>query len=54
MNEYLKLLIPIALILGGIYLRIAKDKERNAPKNLWLITIIVGVIYLFIKLLTLK
>lgn len=54
MNEYLKLLIPIALILGGIYLKIAKNKETNAPKNLWLIITILGVIYLIVKIINLK
>ena len=44
MNDLMKLLIPIALIASGIYLRIAKEKEINAPKNLWIILITLGII----------
>ena len=51
MNEFMKLLIPIALILGGIYLRIRKDKEINAPKNLWIILIILGIISFIVRIL---
>lgn len=54
MNEYFKLLIPIALIFGGIYLKIAKSKEPNASKNLWIILIVLGIISLIIRIITFK
>ncbi|WP_423148973.1 hypothetical protein [Rubrolithibacter danxiaensis] len=34
----------LALILGGFYLKVAKDKEPLASKNMWKIVIIIGVI----------
>ena len=49
-TELLKLLIPLGLIAGGIYLKNAKN-EPNASKHLWKILIIVGAISFIIKLL---
>lgn len=49
-TDLLKLLLPLGLIAGGIYLKSAKDKEPNASKNLWKILIIVGTIGFILKL----
>lgn len=49
-TELLKLLLPLGLMAGGFYLKAAKTRETNAPKNLWKILIIVGTISFFIKL----
>lgn len=49
--NYFNLLVPFALILTGIYLKINKNREVNAPKYLWLVLIILGVINLIFKLI---
>jgi len=38
------LLISLVLIGGGFYIKIAKHKEPYAGKNLWKITIGIGII----------
>ncbi|MES2577916.1 MAG: hypothetical protein V4589_09915 [Bacteroidota bacterium] len=49
-SELLKLLLPLGLIAGGFYLKVAKDKEPYASKNLWKILIIIGAISFILKL----
>ena len=49
--ELLKeLLLALALIAGGYYLKVAKDKEPHASKNLWKIVIIVGILGIIVSL----
>ncbi len=46
-----ELLSALAMIGGGYYLKIAKDKEPHATKNLWKILIIVGAACFIMALL---
>lgn len=44
-------LFALMLIAGGYYIKIAKDKEPHASKNLWKILIIVGILGFIVSLI---
>ena len=46
-----ELVTSLALIGVGYYIKIAKDKEPHATKNLWKILFIVGIAGFIISLL---
>ncbi|HUH52218.1 MAG TPA: hypothetical protein VLZ11_08965 [Flavobacterium sp.] len=50
-SELLKLVIPLGLVAIGFYLKSAKYIETNAPKNLWITLIIVGLIGFILRLM---
>jgi hypothetical protein len=43
-NDIIKLLIPLILIFGGLYVKKNPDKEPFASKNTWKILIIIGLL----------
>lgn len=44
-------LFTILLIGGGFYIKVAKDKEPHASKNLWKIIITIGIIGFVLSLI---
>lgn len=52
-NDFSTLLIPLFLIAGGYYIKIAKDREPYAGPNMWKWLIIIGSILFVVKLILL-
>jgi hypothetical protein len=50
-NEIITLLIPLGLILGGIYVKKNPDKEPFASKNTWKRFVIIGSILFVLRLI---
>jgi len=51
MNEYLQLLLPIALIIAGLYLKVTKKNKSNSSKNSWFILLLLGIGSLIIRII---
>lgn len=51
MTEYLQLLLPIALIFAGLYLKFTKKDKSNSYKNSWFILLLLGIGTLIIRII---
>lgn len=52
-NDIIKLLIPLILIFGGLYVKKNPDKEPYASKNTWKILVIIGLLFFVFRIIIL-
>jgi len=50
-TEYLRLFIPLLLVIGGLYLRQSKNTGDQSAKKYWKVIVIIGVIGFILKLI---
>lgn len=51
-EDIASLLVPLGLIAGGYYIKLAKDREPHAGPDTWKWLIILGSVLFIIKLIT--
>jgi hypothetical protein len=49
-NDIIKILIPLILIFGGLYVKKNPDKEPFASKNTWKILVIIGLLLFVLRI----
>lgn len=49
-TEFLRLFIPLLLVVGGLYLKQTKNESDQTAKKYWKVLVIIGVIGFVLKL----
>jgi len=50
-TEYLRLFIPLFLVIGGLYLRQSKNTGDQNAKKYWKVLVIIGIVGFILKLI---
>lgn len=50
-TEYLRLFVPLLLVVGGLYLRQTKNESDQNAKKYWKILVITGIVGFVLKVI---